>query len=146
MAIDRFISSPGAICTNPLSPAEFASMAGKYIGWAESVTEQNAEWHRNEQKEFYTWLDNNGFDSTDKKLALGFIKIGQCDLMKSFGTENRQKIWQILSTHLDIHKIEIDGVSNTFDYVWSQPDFKDLQISVMKPGYDHSSKQPIHEY
>ena len=61
--------------------------------------------HRNEQEEFYTWLDNNGFDSTDKTLALGFIKIGQCDLMKSFGTEDRQKIWQILSTHLDISKI-----------------------------------------
>ena len=116
------------------------------IGWAENVTEENAEWHRNEQEEFYTWLDNNGFDSTDKTLALGFIKIGQCDLMKSFGTEDRQKIWQILSTYLDISKIEIDGVSNTFDYVWSQSDFKDLQINVMKPGYDHSSKQPIHEY
>lgn len=115
------------------------------IGWAKDTTYENAEWQRREQDKFYKWLVTNGFDPEDKKLALGFIKIGQCDLMKSFGTKDSQKIWSILGNHLDICKIQIDEVSNTFDYVWSQNNFKDLQIEVMKPGYDFSSNHD-HNY
>ena len=110
------------------------------IEWGPDVTEKKSPWHMKEQQEFFTWLQRNGFDPNDPKLALGFIKIGQCNLKKSFGTDNPQQIWSILSKHLDVYKVSIDGVENTFDYVWSQSDFKQKQIEVMKPGYIWSSQ------
>ena len=110
------------------------------INWARDITHANAPWHREEQDEFMSWLKRNGFDINDPKLALGFIKLGQCDLMKSFGTRDAQQVWTTLSKYLDIYKVQIDDVSNTFDYVWSQPDFRNKQIEVMKPGYIWSSQ------
>lgn len=109
------------------------------IGWNADVTYNNAPWHREEQDQFYTWLKRNGFDPNDPKLSLGYIKLGHCDFIKSFGTNDKYKVWEILSEHLDIYKVSIDGVSNTFDYVWSQPDYKQKQIDFMKPGYIWSS-------
>jgi len=111
------------------------------IEWAKDVTESVAPWHKQEQIDFYAWLNRNGFDAKDPKLALGFIKLGQCNLQKSFGTNDSQEIRKILSKYLDIYKIQIDNTSNIFDYVWSQPNFKQLQIEVMKPGYDFSSRE-----
>ena len=110
------------------------------IEWGKDVTEKNAPWYSQEQKEFNKWLDRNGFDKQDPKLALGFIKIGQCNLTRSFGTKDPQKIWHTLSKYLDVYQISIDDVSKKFDYVWSQSDFKDKQIEIMKPGYIWSSQ------
>ena len=61
--------------------------------------------------------------------------------MESFGTDNPADIRDILSGYLDIYKIEIDGVSSTFDYCWSDDDYKQMQIDMMKPGYDYSSRR-----
>jgi hypothetical protein len=57
-----------------------------------------------------------------------------------FGTVCDQEIWDILGSHLDIHRIEVDGVSATFDYCWSDANYKQQQIDMMKPGYDYSSR------
>lgn len=111
------------------------------IEWGKDVTEATAPWHKEEQQQFNAWLKQNGFDPADPKLALGYIKIGHCNLQKSFGTDDQYKIWSTLSQHLDVYKITIDDVENTFDYVWSQPDFKQKQIGIMMPGYNHSSKK-----
>jgi len=46
-----------------------------------------------------------------------------------------------LSSHLDIYKIEVDGISATFDYGWTDPDYKQQQIDMMRPGYDYSSRK-----
>ena len=125
-----------SICLNALK-----YYTGEFdIEWGKDVTENNAPWYAQEQKEFYDWLDRNRFDKQDPKLALGFIKIGQCNLEKSFGTDDPQQIWHVLSKYLDVYKITIDEVSRTFEYVWSQPDFKDQQIEIMKPGYIWSSQ------
>lgn len=110
------------------------------IEWGKDVTEKTAPWHAKEQKEFYTWLNRNGFNVNDKSLALGFIKIGQCNLQKSFGTIDPLIIWKILSKYLDVYKVQIDDVRLSFDYVWSQKDFKSKQIEFMKPGYIFSSQ------
>ena len=110
------------------------------IEWGKDVTDATALWHAEEQQQFRAWLQQNGFDPNDPKLALGYIKIGHCDLEKSFGTKDQYKIWATLSQHLDVYKISIDDVENTFDYVWSQPDFAQQQIEIMKPGYIHSSQ------
>jgi hypothetical protein len=46
----------------------------------------------------------------------------------------------MLGRYLDIYRIEVDSVSNTFDYCWTDSDHKQKQIHMMRPGYDHSSR------
>ena len=115
------------------------------IEWGRDVNESNHEWHRNEQQQFRDWLQRNGFDWSDSKLSLGYIKLGQVDMEKSFQQAGFEKILDILSSHLDIYKIIIhDDVlqySKTFDYVWSDPEYKKMQIDFLKPGYDWSKRQ-----
>lgn len=110
------------------------------IEWGQDVTEKLSPWHVEEQTKFYSWLKRNGFDPNDKKLALGFIKLGQCDLNKSFNTTSPQEIWKILANYLDVYKIQIDDIVGIMPYVWSQADYKDLQINKMADGYIWSSQ------
>ena len=69
------------------------------------------------------------------------MPIGEVDLTASFGTTDVSSIWNILSDHLDIYKISIDDISNTFDYCWNDADYKQQQIAMMRPGYDFSSRR-----
>lgn len=111
------------------------------IEWAKSVTSADKyPWHEIEQSHFKTWLINNGFDPQDPKLSLGYLPIGKVDLKRSFGTEDMYEIWDQLSDYLDIYSIEVDGVKNTFDYCWTNDNYKKMQIDMMKSGYDFSSQ------
>ncbi len=113
------------------------------IEWGKDVLESDAHatWHKEEQKLFHEWLQRNGFDPNDPKLSLGFIKLAQCNLNRSFGTKEPLEIWKILSKYQDVYKIEIADVIGTFDYVWSDPNYAQMQIKKMIPGYIHSSKE-----
>jgi hypothetical protein len=112
------------------------------IEWANDIVYGGEnQWHNEEQDRFRKWLVDNNRDPADTKLSLGYLPIGKVDLMRSFGTTEYQKIWDLLSTHLDIYSIEIDGIKNTFDYCWSDKNYKQMQIDVMKPGYDYSSRR-----
>lgn len=112
------------------------------IEWGQDVTlTNNCQWHNIEQLEFTTWLLKNNYDPANAQLSLGYLPIGQVNISDSFGTENKQEIWQQLTMHLDIYKIEINGISNVFDYCWTDAGYKQQQIDMMKPGYDHSSKK-----
>lgn len=111
------------------------------IEWAKDVTLSSGfPWHDKEQAEFTAWLVQNGLDPRDTKLSLGYLPIGRVDLERSFNTNNMIEIWDKLSTHLDIYSIELDGVVGVFDYCWSDSTYKQMQIDMMKPGYDHSSR------
>jgi hypothetical protein len=108
------------------------------IEWGNDINENNHEWHREEQMKFREWLSKNGFDWNDPKLSLGYIKIGQVNLEKSFGTSSFFTILKKMSQHLDIYKIKIDEVEQTYDYVWSDDNYKNMQIDFLRPGYDWS--------
>lgn len=111
------------------------------VEWGNDVTLQgNNPWHTDEQERFCKWLENNGRDPDDPKLSLGYLPIGQVTLRESFGTGRAEAIWDILGTHLDIYRIEVGDVSATFDYCWSDADYKQQQIEQMRPGYDYSSR------
>ena len=111
------------------------------IEWGNSIILNDKYWwHVREQDEFIDWLKNNGLDPSNKQLSLGYLPIGEVELQKSFGTTDAFAIWDILSQHLDIYSIEVDGIKNTFDYCWTDPDYKQQQINMMRPGYDHSSR------
>lgn len=111
------------------------------VEWGNNVTYRSGQpWHDQQQDEFKQWLESNGLDPTDTRLSLGYLPIGQVTLQQSFGTVDYSTIWDILGSHLDIYSIEVDGVSNKFDYCWSDDNYKQMQINIMRPGYDHSSR------
>jgi hypothetical protein len=51
------------------------------------------------------------------------------------------KIWETLSNHWDIYSIKVDDVQQVYDYCWSDKNYKQLQIDMMKPGYDYNSRR-----
>ena len=108
------------------------------VEWGRDINESNHEWHRKEQEEFRAWLDRNGFDRKDTKLSLGYIKLGQVNIKKSFGGADFFDIIKTISDHLDIYQIKINDVIGTYDYVWSDDNYKQMQIDFLRPGYDWS--------
>ncbi len=112
------------------------------IEWAADIIygDSNTPWFTNQIDAFNRWLVKNNLDPKDKDLSLGYLPIGEVDLETSFGTSDMFSIWDILSNYLDIYKITIDEVSQTFDYCWTDADYKQQQINMMRPGYDHSSR------
>jgi hypothetical protein len=112
------------------------------IEWGKDVVYNSAytPWHTDEQNRFKEWLIANNRDPADPKLSLGYLHLGQVDLLRSFGTQDPTTIWESMSQHLDIYKIEVDGVSATYDYCWTDVDYKEQQIAMMKPGYDYQAR------
>lgn len=112
------------------------------VEWGNDVVYDGPHpWHTCQIDQFATWLHENGMNITDPNLSCGYLPLGQVDLQNSFGTTEYLSIWEILGNHLDIYKIEVDGLSNTFDYSWADDNYKQMQINMMKPGYDYSSSR-----
>ena len=113
------------------------------IEWGASMIYGNQEtfWFSEQQDLFKDWLLKNGIDCQDPNLSLGHLPIGKVDLLGSFGTTDKFEIWDILSSHLDIYSIEIEGVKAIYNYCWSDKNYKKTQIDMMKPGYDYSSRR-----
>lgn len=102
-----------------------------------------AYWHTQQQDQFKEWLTRNGKNFEDPSLSLGYLPIGQINLQANFGTTDAQQIWRVLGDHLNIQAIEVDGIRQDYDYCWSDPDYEQQQIEMMKPGYDFSSKYSV---
>jgi len=103
------------------------------IEWGRNVIRNGSQpWHDAECLQFESWLISNGLDPADKKLSLGYLKIGQVDLISSFGTDNPEYIWEQLGTHLDIYSIEVNGTRAIFNYNWSDLDHEPRQIENLK--------------
>lgn len=113
------------------------------VEWANDVVynDKNTPWHTKLINEFNHWLEDNGVDPNDSQLSLGYLHIGEINVKSAFGTTSTDKVWDILSNYLDIYRIEVDGVSNQFDYCWTDADYKQTQIDMMRPGYDYSSRR-----
>jgi len=86
------------------------------------------EWQQKKLADFREWLTANGFDPDDKALTIGHPKIGQVDLQASFGTEDYQRIWQHLNTHLDVLSVTTREACCQYQYHWSDADFQSRQI------------------
>lgn len=110
------------------------------VEWGNSVVLGGEHpWHNKEQEKFQQWLIANNRDPNDVNLSLGYLPLGEVELMESFGTTNAEAIWTMLGSHLDIYKVEVGDISATYDYCWSDKNYKDQQIAEMKSGYDYSS-------
>ena len=89
-------------------------------------------WQQQKLLEFRDWLRSNGFDPEEKALTIGHPQVGQVDLERSFGTDDYQRIWATLGNHLDVYKIKTSDAEATYEYRWSDPDYQQRQIEVLK--------------
>jgi hypothetical protein len=67
-------------------------------------------------------------------LTIGHPKVGQVDLLRSFGTEDYQPIWSQLNTHLNVTEIQTSLASASYKYNWSDEDYVDQQIQKIQQG------------
>ena len=112
------------------------------IEWGDTITEETHAFKKKEIEEFKKWLKENNYDWDDPILSLGYIKLGQVDLKRSFGTENFKEIYNTLSNNLNITKIEVfDGQTTNSDYSYSleSPNWQQIQIEGLKQGYESYS-------
>jgi hypothetical protein len=113
------------------------------IEWAQDVVYNGPHpWYTTEMSGFRSWLERNGFDPDNTEYNFGYHPVGQVDLQGSFGTDNFQEVWPTLSRYLDIYQITAGDVTATYDYTWTDADYYQQQIDIMKPGYDYSTKGP----
>ena len=85
-------------------------------------------WQIKQLKEFREWLVANNFDPEDKTLTIGHPQVGQVDLKRSFGTEDYRYVWNQLNTHLNVYSIRTSNATATYEYCWSDQDYKEQQI------------------
>lgn len=85
------------------------------IEWGRDVTVADSDWHRGENARFKDWLTQNGVDWTDPQWSLGYLNIGEVKLKESFGTDVPEDLWAILSEHLDVKGVEINGKTRLYD-------------------------------
>ena len=109
------------------------------IEWGRTV-DNHEQWWLEDIAPFYQWLEDNGLDKNNTELSLGHLPVGQVLLKESFGTEDWAEIWPMLEQHLDIYSVEVNGRIATYDYVWSDSNYEQLQIDMLHPGYTYSSR------
>jgi hypothetical protein len=100
------------------------------IEWANNPG--NYPWMKKELDGFRQWLIDNKFDPDDKSLTIGHPQVGQVDLIRSFGTDNYEKIWSQLGQHLNVGSIQTSRAGAVYNYNWSDRNYIDQQVSVIE--------------
>ena len=112
------------------------------VEWGQTITEQH-DFKKEEMDEYRAWLKENNYDWQDPKLSLGYIKIGQVDLQRTFGTDaSIHTIHKVMNDNLDISSIRtITGPSIECDYPYTleSDDWKQIQMEGLKRGYESRS-------
>lgn len=88
-------------------------------------------WQKKQLTEFREWLIDNGFDPNDKSLTIGHPKVGQVDLIRSFGTDDYTSIWAQISNFTDVYSIATSQVSAVYTYRWSDPGYQAQQTRIL---------------
>ena len=105
------------------------------VEWGKTITERD-DFKKEDMDEYRAWLEDNGFDWGDPKLSLGYIKIGQVDLQRTFGTDAPiEKIHRMMSDNLDITSIRtIYGptIETDYPYTLDSADWKQIQIEALR--------------
>jgi hypothetical protein len=91
-------------------------------------------WQIKQIAEFRTWLMRNGFDPEDPELTIGHPQIGQVDLVRTFGSQEFEKILDQLNNHLDVVALHTSRNSRQYQYSWQDADYIQRQIDVIKQG------------
>ena len=113
------------------------------VEWGQTITEEQHDFKKQEMNDYRKCLEANGYDWEDSKLSLGYIKIGQVDLQRTFGTDaSIHKIHKVMTDNLNITSIRtITGPSVECDYPYTldDVDWKQIQMKGLKQGYESRS-------
>ena len=112
------------------------------IEWGQTVTEEQ-DFKKEEMDEYQAWLKDNGYDWEDPKLSLGYIKIGQVDLQRTFGASATFKeIYDTMSKNLNITSIKTMSnrtIECEYPYTLDSDDWRQIQIESLREGYESRS-------
>jgi hypothetical protein len=100
------------------------------IEWA--VNPGEYDFMKRELLDFRQWLVENNFDPDDKSLTIGHPKVGQVDLLKSFGSEDYDVIWQVLDSNLNVGNIKTSDAYAEFPYNWDDDNYIEQQIRSVR--------------
>jgi hypothetical protein len=113
------------------------------IEWGQTITEQTHDFKKQEMDEYRAWLKDNSYDWEDPKLSLGYIKIGQVDLQRTFGSSATFKeIYDTMSKNLNITNIKSMSsrtIECAYPYTLDSNDWKQIQMEGLKNGYESRS-------
>ena len=113
------------------------------IEWGQTITEQTHDFKKREMDEYRAWLKENNYDWEDPKLSLGYIKIGQVDLQRTFGASATFKeIYETMSSNLNITSIKTMSnrtIECEYPYSLDSDDWKQIQLEGLKKGYESRS-------
>ena len=111
------------------------------IEWGQSITKED-NFKKFEIDKFQVWLEENGYDWNDPKLALGYIKIGQVDMKLGFQDKPFLQVYDMMKDNLNIKSIHTIGSQHTecyYPYSLDSADWKQIQIDYLKEGYESRS-------
>ena len=113
------------------------------VEWGQTITEQTHDFKKEEMDEYRAWLKENDYDWEDPKLSLGYIKIGQVDLQRTFGASATFKeIYETMSNNLNITSIKTMSNSTIeceYPYTLDSDDWRQIQLEGLKKGYESRS-------
>jgi hypothetical protein len=99
------------------------------IEWGKSTRDYSFQIEHLEK--FRAWLIKNGWDPEDPQLTLGHPKVAQVDLIKSFGVDDPQYIWETLYKHLDVYSVQTSEQHAEYPYHWSDVHYMDQQVNAL---------------
>ena len=113
------------------------------IEWGQTITEDTNEFKKQEMDEYRAWLKENNYDWEDPKLSLGYIKIGQVDLQRTFGTSATFKeIYETMGKNLNISNIKTMSnrtIECEYPYTLDSDDWQQIQMESLRQGYESRS-------
>jgi len=113
------------------------------VEWGQTITEKDHYFKKEEMDEYRAWLKDNGYDWEDPKLSLGYIKIGQVDLQRTFGSSATFKeIYDTMTNNLNITNIKTMSnrtIECEYPYTLDSDDWRQIQIESLRQGYESRS-------
>jgi hypothetical protein len=113
------------------------------IEWGQTIKEATHDFKKKEMDEYRAWLKDNGYDWEDPKLSLGYIKIGQVDLQRTFGgSATFKEIYETMTDNLNITSIKTMSnrtIECAYPYTLESDDWRQIQIEGLKKGYESRS-------
>jgi len=106
------------------------------IDWGQTITEDTHGFKKEEMDLYRAWLKSNDYDWEDPRLSLGYIKIGQVDLERTFGIKvPYKKIYETMCQNLNISSIKIlsdTTVGCDYPYSLDNEGWKKMQMEFLK--------------